>query len=130
LIALNFDSFSLLTVIITVILDKQVIITVILKTVIQLAHSLIFFERFERLIMSKKYSELSFKFKYINKHNVQGLFAQKGLANEEAITLGKERLIYEDIADTTTRDNRLILAISPTASLSQKVSKQLMLVPK
>ncbi len=80
---------------------------------------------FENLIMSKKHSELSFKFKYIKDHKLQGLFAQKGFANEEAITLGKERLIYEDITDSTTRDNRLILAISPTASLSQKVSKYL-----
>ncbi|NEQ38822.1 MAG: hypothetical protein F6K40_22135 [Okeania sp. SIO3I5] len=76
--------------------------------------------------MSKKYSELSFKLKYVDNHGTaQGLFAQKGFANEEAIILGKERLIYEDIANSTTRDNRLILAISPTASLSKKVSNQL-----
>ena len=75
--------------------------------------------------MSNTNSEISFKFRYVKNNNVQSLFAQKGIANEQEILLGKERLIYDDIADSTTRDNRLILAISPTASLSQKVSKNL-----
>lgn len=76
--------------------------------------------------MSYTADELSFKFKYVKNGNPQGIFAQKATASSEEIILGKERLIYEDIADSTTRDNRLILAIYPTASLSENVSQQLM----
>lgn len=75
--------------------------------------------------MSENPAEISFKFKYVQNKYAQGLFAQKGVANETEILLGKERLIYEDIADTVTRDRRIAIAISPSASLSPEVSKRL-----
>lgn len=70
-------------------------------------------------------SELVFKFRFVHQGRAQGLFAQKGLANEREITLGEDVLIYEDITDTTTRDQRLVIALSNTACLSKKVSKYL-----
>ena len=70
-------------------------------------------------------SELIFKFQYVKNGHTQGFWAKKGKATETEILLGDERLIYEDIADSTTRDNRLILAMSPSASLSQNVTNNL-----
>lgn len=73
--------------------------------------------------MSHTNSELSFKFRFVSNGYAQGLFAQKGTANDREIFLGKETLIYDDITDTTTRDQRLAIAISSTACLSQKINK-------
>jgi hypothetical protein len=77
--------------------------------------------------MPSPVSELSFKFRFVNQGQAlsQELFAQKGVANEREILLGKEVLIYDDIADTTTRDQRVIIALSNTACLSQKLSRHL-----
>ncbi|MEQ9238916.1 hypothetical protein [Coleofasciculus sp. E2-BRE-01] len=75
--------------------------------------------------MSSSTSQLSFKFRFVKQGKAQGLFSQKGMANEQEITFGKDLLVYEDIADTTTRDQRLVLALSKTACFSKKLSKHL-----
>ncbi len=75
--------------------------------------------------MKTSNSELIFKFKYVKNGYAQGFFAKKGKATETEILLGDERLIYQDITDSSTRDNRLVLAISSSASLSQNILKNL-----
>ena len=74
--------------------------------------------------MPKNNSELTFKFRYVINAHAQGIFAKKGIVNEQEILLDKERLIYDDIADSTTRDRRIVLTLSPSASLSKKVSEK------
>ena len=76
-------------------------------------------------MVKKSNSELSFKFNYVKNGHAQGFWAKQGKATEEAILLEDERLIYEDLADSTTRDNRLILAMSSQACLSKKMAKNL-----
>lgn len=70
-----------------------------------------------------KIAALSFKFKYVRNGQVRGWFAQKGIANDRGLILGEDTLGYNDILDTTTRDNRLILAISPGTRLGKNLSK-------
>ena len=75
--------------------------------------------------MKKQNSELIFKFSYVKNGYKQGFFAKKGKATEAAILLGDEKLMYEHITDSVTRDNRLVLALSSNASLGQNMAKNL-----
>ncbi len=74
--------------------------------------------------MPKNNSEITFKFRYVMNAHAQGIFAKKGIVNEQEILLDKERLIYDDIVDSTTRDRRIVLTLSSSASLSKKVSEK------
>lgn len=77
------------------------------------------------LIMSNASSELSFKFKFVRNRYPQGILAQKGYATSECLVLGKQTLDYNDILDTTTRDNRTILLLNANAPLDPKTAKNL-----
>ena len=71
--------------------------------------------------MVQNRSELKFKFKYVNSGGyATGFFSQKAILTESKMTLGKDELSYADVWDTTTRDRRLVLAISPHVNLMDK----------
>lgn len=72
--------------------------------------------------MPKTTSEISFKFRYVMDGEPRGFLAKKAIANQQEIRLGEERLIYDDIAKTKIRKQRLMLGISPAACLSQTLS--------
>ncbi|MFB2922651.1 MULTISPECIES: hypothetical protein [Aerosakkonema] len=60
--------------------------------------------------MSPTSSELSFKFRFVENGNAQGLFSQKAIATDREIILGTTTtLFYEQITDTLVRDKRLVI---------------------
>lgn len=65
---------------------------------------------------------IPFKFCFVL-NGARTLLAKKGIADEENLTLGKHSLKYDDIIDTVTRDNRLILVLSTEAQLDKKLAK-------
>jgi hypothetical protein len=70
--------------------------------------------------------ELTFKYRHVRRDGqVGGLFAHKGTAGEQGLQLKKEMLSYDDIFDTTVRDNRLIMAVSPRLQSNTKLSGRL-----
>ena len=68
---------------------------------------------------------VEFKFRYVRDGDNQGLMARKGSAGMEGLTLGEDRLPYAHIIDTTTRDKRLLLVVSPQAPLTGDAAKYL-----
>lgn len=68
---------------------------------------------------------LSFKFRFVKNGQPAHMFSKKGSADEEGLELGGERIRYDDIVDTTTRDNRVIMVFRPEAELGPVVSKNL-----
>ncbi|NER38801.1 MAG: tetratricopeptide repeat protein [Oscillatoria sp. SIO1A7] len=75
--------------------------------------------------MSKSTSEIAFKFRYLIDGEPRGFLAQSAIANEREISLGKERLTYNNIAKTKIHKQRLMLGISPAACLSEPLSYRL-----
>lgn len=74
-------------------------------------------------LMSHTTDEIWFKFRFVNDGRAAGFFAQKGLATERLILLGKNHVIYYDsITDTLARDRRLVIAISTTPNLNQQAA--------
>ncbi|HIK09339.1 MAG TPA: hypothetical protein IGS52_03555 [Oscillatoriaceae cyanobacterium M33_DOE_052] len=71
--------------------------------------------------MVQSQGELKFKFKYVNSQGAAtGFFSQKAILSESKIILGKDELRYVDVMDTSTRDRRLVLAISDQINLVDK----------
>ncbi|MBD2463784.1 tetratricopeptide repeat protein [Oscillatoria sp. FACHB-1407] len=74
--------------------------------------------------MTATTADLSFKFHFVTNGRAQG-FAKKGSANNDSIILGKDVLKYDDIIDTTTRDQRIVLVLASTVNLAPNLSKSL-----
>lgn len=70
-------------------------------------------------------SPISFKFRFIKKGQAAHLLSKKGLADDIGLELGGDRIRYEDVVDTTTRDSRLIVVLRPGAELGPVVAKNL-----
>jgi len=68
--------------------------------------------------------DLTFKFRFVRNRQAQGLRAKKGQTDPEELVLDSERLRYAYITDTTSRDKRVVLAISHAARMSDKLAKQ------
>lgn len=68
---------------------------------------------------------LEFKFRYVQNRQAVGLTAGKATASDRAINLNGEEIDYENILDTSTRDNRLVLVLSPSTPLGPKSQKRL-----
>jgi hypothetical protein len=70
-------------------------------------------------------ADLRFKFRYVSGGQVIGLFSQNGTATVQGLILGEDSLSYHEIVDTTVRDDRLLLVISPGRKWSKKLAKVL-----
>ena len=68
---------------------------------------------------------LEFKFRYVQNGQAVGLGAGKATASDHAINLNGEEISYENILDTSNRDNRLILLLAPSTPLGPKTQKRL-----
>ena len=68
-------------------------------------------------------THLPFKFHFVKEGQAGGLWAKSGTASADALDLDGEQIRYEDIAHTTCRDKRLMLALAPTAQLGAKTAK-------
>ncbi len=71
-------------------------------------------------------ADKSFKFRYVVGGRTSGLLNQPGKATGQALILGEDTLGYDEIADTTVRNNRLLMALSPKRSWGKKLSKAVM----
>ncbi len=69
---------------------------------------------------------LSFKFRCVRQGVARGILAQKGHVTNDGLILGQDALGYDDIVETTVRDDRLILVISPRVPLGKYLSKNLL----
>jgi tetratricopeptide (TPR) repeat protein len=67
-----------------------------------------------------------FKFRYVIGGRTSGLLNQSGKATGQGLILGEDSLGYDEIVDTTVRDDRLLLALSPKRSWGKKLSKAVM----
>ena len=65
-------------------------------------------------------NEMSFKFRFVKGGQGRGLLAKKATASDTEIDLDGEQILYKDILDTSTRANRLVLDLSPSALLGEK----------
>jgi hypothetical protein len=68
-------------------------------------------------------THLPFKFHFVKKGQAAGLWAKSGSASADALELDGEQIQYQDIAHTTCRDKRLMLALASTAQLGDKTAK-------
>jgi len=66
--------------------------------------------------------EITFSFRYVLKGGGTAGSFKKGKVTEHELILEKDILSYDHILDTTVRDNRLILAISPEAQPGKQLS--------
>jgi hypothetical protein len=69
--------------------------------------------------------DLKFKFRFVRNKNAVGLFAKKAVATGKALILDQEPIDYDDIRDSTCRDQRLAFTLSPGASVGEKTRKSL-----
>lgn len=69
--------------------------------------------------------EVAFKFRYVQGGQAKGLRAKKAVVADQALVLAGEPIRFEDIIDTMTRDNRLVLGLVPGVSLGEKTQKAL-----
>ena len=69
-------------------------------------------------------SEISYKFKYVKNGQAQGFRSKKAQATSGNLTLDGCPLQYEDIIDTTSRDNRIILQLVPNAQIDKAVRQE------
>lgn len=67
--------------------------------------------------------DMNFKFHYVENGKQIGFRAKKGSAKEGDLILADETIDYEDIIDTTTRDNRLVLVYASGESEILQVYK-------
>src|SRR5688572_17739329 len=68
---------------------------------------------------------LQFKFRYVGGGQAKGLFAKKAEITPAGMKLGDDTVPYEAVADTTSRDNRLVLVLSPSFTAPAELSKNL-----
>jgi hypothetical protein len=73
--------------------------------------------------MSTPPTEISFKFRYVQNGYAQGFFARKGSLTAHCLFLDGDSFKYEEIKDTTTRDRRMLLVLSPDAHIAPKFSQ-------
>lgn len=57
----------------------------------------------------------NFKFRYVRDGNVTGFLASKGSVDDSGLRLGELVLPLAQVADTTTRDERLVITLDPHA---------------
>jgi hypothetical protein len=69
--------------------------------------------------------ELNLKFRFVRNNSAAGIFAKKAVATDQALILDKESIDYTNILDTTCRDQRIALSLSPEARLGEKTRKAL-----
>ena len=55
----------------------------------------------------------AFKFKFFVNGNPKGMFNSKGSASDTGLQLGEDHLPYASVLDSTNRDERLVLILSP-----------------
>ncbi|MDP2341621.1 MAG: hypothetical protein Q8O67_11740 [Deltaproteobacteria bacterium] len=75
--------------------------------------------------MAKPKEISDFKFRYCRGGQPAGIFASKACVADDGLRLGESRIAWEFIADTTTRDDRLLLVVSPGADLDKDAAKSL-----
>jgi len=73
----------------------------------------------------KSGSDLIFKFRYVQGGQAKGLWGKNGAATGRKLVFGEDSLAYDEILDSTVRDNRLVLAIKPNRPLGKNLSKAL-----
>ena len=66
-----------------------------------------------------------FKFHYVQGGNKVGFRAKSGTIGDDWLSIGEDRVHYEDIVDTTTRGNRLIVTLSEGFQAGGKLAKYL-----
>lgn len=66
-----------------------------------------------------------FKFRYVRGGNAASLFSSKGRLEGDTLWLGEQAIPCSQIADTSTRDNRLILVLAAGIGLDKKAAKYL-----
>ena len=69
--------------------------------------------------------QLGFKFKFVHDGTAAGFFSTKASADANALTLGEEALQYQDVADTTTRDNRVVMVLHDGVAVGPTIAKYL-----
>jgi tetratricopeptide (TPR) repeat protein len=74
----------------------------------------------------KDESIASFKFKYVKNGKAVGMRSAKGFISKTSLWLGEQEVPYEYIGDATTRDKRLIIALTSDAKLSKQLQKNLL----
>ncbi len=68
-------------------------------------------------------TDLPFKFRFVQGGQARGMRAKVASASADALELDGEQIWYEDIVDTTSQEQRLVLALASTAQLGQKTAK-------
>lgn len=68
---------------------------------------------------------LRFKFRFVKNGQPAHMLSKAGSAGEDGLELAGDRLRYDDVADTTTRDNRLIVTLRAGADLGPVMTKHL-----
>lgn len=65
--------------------------------------------------MSENQPDLAFKFRFVQNGQTSGLFTKPGSAGSAGLVIDGQPLSYQDIQDTATVDNRLVLQLDPQA---------------
>ncbi len=66
----------------------------------------------------------SFKFRYVNSLNLPThLLFNTGRVNREGLSLGEEKIMYQDIVATSVHKNRLVVSLMPYATLGPETTK-------
>ena len=73
----------------------------------------------------KPTTDLNFKFRFVSGGHPLGLFSLAGKATSQELILGEEFLRYDEILDTSVRDDRILLVLSPRKKWGKKLSKAL-----
>ena len=75
--------------------------------------------------MVESTTQMPFKFRFVQDGQARGLRSKSASADATAVDLDGELIPYEDIADTSSQDKRLILALASTAHLGANATKAL-----
>ena len=67
---------------------------------------------------------LKFRFRWVRKSGDPSLFSTRALLDEDSITLGRQSLGYDQVVDSSVRDDRVILLVD-SAAVSDKLRKKL-----
>jgi hypothetical protein len=69
---------------------------------------------------------LDFKFRFVKGGRATGFLAKKGNVSTSGLMLDEDRVPWEAIADTDSRDNRIIIAFDPAWRTPPRLSQQLL----